>query len=97
MESTIISKGAVDRGEHPGDLRDREPDLGDRAQPLARPDEGIGLEDHGGCKVVRFEIAGGRFGLIASINFRRSIVFVKFIGTLADYDRIDALTVDDFR
>ena len=42
---------------------------------------------------VRFEVAGGKFRLIASINFNRGIVFVKFIGTHRDYDRVDALTV----
>jgi mRNA interferase HigB len=45
---------------------------------------------------VRFEVAGGKFRLIASINFRLGIVFVKFIGTHQEYDRIDALTVSQF-
>ena len=42
---------------------------------------------------VRFEVAGGRFRLIASINFNRAIVFVKFVGTHQEYDRVEALTV----
>lgn len=42
---------------------------------------------------VRFEVAGGNYRLIAAFDFGRQIVFVKFIGTHADYDRIDALTV----
>jgi mRNA interferase HigB len=45
---------------------------------------------------VRFEIAGGSNRLIASFDFRRKIAFVKFIGTHAEYDRIDALTVSQF-
>jgi mRNA interferase HigB len=45
---------------------------------------------------VRFALGGGKFRLVASINFKRGIVFVKFIGTHQAYDRIDALTVDDF-
>lgn len=45
---------------------------------------------------VRFEIAGGDYRLIAAFDFRRSIVFVKFIGSHADYDKIDALTVNLF-
>lgn len=45
---------------------------------------------------VRFEIAGGDFRLIAAFDFARSIAFVKFIGTHAEYDRIDALTVSQF-
>jgi mRNA interferase HigB len=42
---------------------------------------------------ARFEIQGGDFRLIAAFDFARQIAFVKFIGTHADYDRIDALTV----
>lgn len=45
---------------------------------------------------VRFEIAGGDFRLIVAFDFARSIAFVKFIGTHAEYDRIDALTVNQF-
>lgn len=45
---------------------------------------------------VRFEIAGGDFRLIAAFDFRRQIAFVKFIGTHAEYDRIDALTESQF-
>jgi mRNA interferase HigB len=42
---------------------------------------------------VRFEIAGGNHRMICAIDFDRSVVFVKFLGTHADYDRIDALTI----
>ncbi len=45
---------------------------------------------------VRFEVAGGDYRLIVAFDFRRSIAFVKFISTYADYDRIDALTVNLF-
>ena len=45
---------------------------------------------------VRFEIAGGDFRLICAFDFRRSIAFVKFLGTHADYDKVDALTVNLF-
>jgi mRNA interferase HigB len=45
---------------------------------------------------ARFEIAGGSFRLIASFDLRRQIAFVKFIGTHAEYDRVDALTVSQF-
>ena len=34
---------------------------------------------------VRFEVAGGNYRLVATFDFRRQIVFVKFIGTHADY------------
>ena len=42
---------------------------------------------------VRFTAAGGDYRLIAAFDFRRQIVFVKFLGTHAEYDSIDALTV----
>jgi mRNA interferase HigB len=40
---------------------------------------------------VRFEIGSHR--LIVAFNFYAQIAFVKFIGTHAEYDRIDALTI----
>lgn len=45
---------------------------------------------------VRFEIDGGNYRLIAAFNLKRQIVFVKFIGTHAEYDRVDAETVEMF-
>jgi mRNA interferase HigB len=42
---------------------------------------------------VRFEVAGGNFRMIVAFDFGRRIAFIKFIGTHAEYDRIDALTV----
>ena len=45
---------------------------------------------------VRFEIAGGNYRLVAAFDFRRQIAFVKFIGTHAEYDRVDALTTSQF-
>ncbi|WP_346347446.1 type II toxin-antitoxin system HigB family toxin [Bradyrhizobium sp. dw_411] len=42
---------------------------------------------------ARFEVAGGNFRMIVAFDFGREIAFVKFIGTHAEYDRIDALTV----
>ena len=46
---------------------------------------------------VRFEIAGGNYRLVAAFDFRRQIAFVKFVGTHAEYDRVNALTVSQFR
>ena len=45
---------------------------------------------------VRFEIAGGNYRLIVAFDFEKQIVFVKFIGTHADYNKINALTVSLF-
>ena len=45
---------------------------------------------------VRFEVAGGSYRLVAAFDFRRQVAFVKFIGTHAEYDRIDALTISQY-
>ena len=45
---------------------------------------------------VRFGVAGGDYRMVVAFDWRRSIAFVKFVGTHADYDRIDALKVDLF-
>ncbi|MFZ4109691.1 MAG: type II toxin-antitoxin system HigB family toxin [Polymorphobacter sp.] len=45
---------------------------------------------------VRFEVAGGDFRMVVAFDWKRRIAFVKFIGTHAEYDRIDALTVSLF-
>jgi mRNA interferase HigB len=45
---------------------------------------------------VRFEIAGGNYRLVVAFDFRRQIAFVKFIGSHAQYDNIDALTVSQY-
>lgn len=45
---------------------------------------------------VRFEVAGGDYRMVVAFDFPRGIAFVKFIGTHAEYDRIDALTVSRF-
>jgi len=45
---------------------------------------------------VRFEVAAGNYRLVAAFDFRRQIAFVKFVGTHAEYDRIDAMTVSQF-
>jgi mRNA interferase HigB len=34
--------------------------------------------------------------LIAAFNFRRQIVYLKFLGTHAEYDKVDALSVAMF-
>lgn len=43
-----------------------------------------------------FNIRGNNYRLIVHIFFPAHVVYVKFFGTHADYDEIDALTVDDF-
>ena len=45
---------------------------------------------------VRFEVSGGNYRLIAAFKFESNLCFVKFIGTHAEYDRIDALKISLF-
>lgn len=45
-----------------------------------------------GNRVV-FDIGGNRYRLVVRINYPYRIVYIRFIGSHADYDRIDAETV----
>ena len=40
-----------------------------------------------------FNIKGNRYRLIAEIQFHNRSIFIKFIGTHAEYDKIDALNI----
>ena len=43
---------------------------------------------------VVFDIAGNRYRLIVSMNYKFQSAYIKFFGTHSEYDRIDAATVD---
>ncbi len=45
---------------------------------------------------VRFEVAGGNHRMIVSFRFDIQIAWIKFLGTHAEYDVIDALTISQF-
>ncbi len=45
---------------------------------------------------VRFQVSGGDYRLIVAFDFGRQIAFIKFLGSHAQYDRVDALTVSIF-
>ncbi|MDP2388515.1 MAG: type II toxin-antitoxin system HigB family toxin [Bacteroidota bacterium] len=46
---------------------------------------------------VVFDIKGNDYRLVAAINYENKWVFIKFIGTHQQYDRIDANTIDLYK
>ena len=49
-----------------------------------------------GSDLIVFRIRGNHYRLIVRINYVFSIIYIKFIGTHADYDEIDAVTIDHY-
>jgi mRNA interferase HigB len=53
---------------------------------------------HGAASVVTsdrvvFNLKGNSYRLVVAIDFERSAVFIKWLGSHADYDKIDVRTV----
>lgn len=46
----------------------------------------------GGDRVV-FNVGGNKYRLVVAVKYSAQIVFVRFVGTHADYDEIDAREV----
>ena len=44
---------------------------------------------------VVFNVGGNKYRLVVEVQYRAGIVWVKFVGTHAQYDRIDVETVHD--
>lgn len=42
---------------------------------------------------IVFNIKGNAYRLIAKFNFKKQWIFIRFIGTHAEYDKIDANTI----
>ncbi len=45
---------------------------------------------------VRFEVAGGNHRMIVAFRFDIHIAWIKFLGTHAEYDAVDALTISRY-
>ena len=43
-----------------------------------------------------FNIKGNKYRLVASINYVKGWLFIKFIGTHAEYDKIDASIIEAY-
>jgi len=55
-------------------------------------------EDYGNASILKdgrvvFNIAGNKYRLIVWINYAYKVVYIRFIGTHAQYDNIDAQTI----
>ena len=46
-----------------------------------------------GNKRVVFNIKGNRYRLIVLVEYQKGRLFIRFVGTHAEYDRIDAKTI----
>ena len=49
-----------------------------------------------GSNRVVFNIGGNKYRLVVEVQYAAGIVWVKFVGTHAQYDKIDAATVSDY-
>lgn len=54
--------------------------------------------DFGNASILRdgrvvFNIAGNKYRLVVWINYPYHVVYIRFIGTHADYDQIDVQTI----
>jgi mRNA interferase HigB len=45
-----------------------------------------------GNRVV-FDIGGNRFRLVVAVHYNRRALFIRFVGSHAEYDRIDVTTI----
>jgi mRNA interferase HigB len=45
---------------------------------------------------VVFNVGGNKYRLVVELQYRAGIVWVKFVGTHAEYDRIDVESVNDY-
>jgi mRNA interferase HigB len=60
------------------------------------------VRDYNKARIIKnnraiFKINENDYRLIAEINYQKGWLFIKFIGTHSEYDKIDALTVDMYK
>lgn len=52
--------------------------------------------DYIGNERFVFNIKGNRYRMVATVKFKNRTIFIKFIGTHAEYDKINALTIETY-
>jgi mRNA interferase HigB len=57
-------------------------------------DFGAGIDFVTNSRAI-FNIKGNDYRLIAELNYRKRAVFIRFLGTHSEYDRVNAATVKD--
>lgn len=65
------------------------------ASPQAVKDQYASASICGSSRVV-FNIGGNKYRLVVEMQYRAGIAWVKFVGTHAQYDRINVETVNDY-
>lgn len=45
---------------------------------------------------VVFNVGGNKYRLVVEVQYKAAIVWVKFVGTHAEYDKINVETVNDY-
>lgn len=65
------------------------------ASPQAVKDQ-YGLASFCGNNRVVFNIGGNKYRLVVEMQYRAGIAWVKFVGTHAQYDKIDAENVNEY-
>ena len=67
----------------------------DRAPKIGDKDRYAGASICGNNRVV-FNVGGNKYRLVVEVQYQAGIVWVKFVGTHAQYDRIDVESVNDY-
>ena len=103
MAMRIISKGTLQKfWERPGCADARGPlhyGYEETVKATWRTPRDIKFQ-HAGASIcgnnrVVFNVGGNKVRLVGEVQYQAGIVWVKFVGTHAEYDRIDVETVND--